>query len=293
MKCSSLLKTACAAAGCLFAAGVHPLAAQTNLLTNGSFENPGSTQTSTYSSVVSGANKTSSTITGWTATTGSSGSASVIYNASGTTGATWSPNPDAGTYTIQMDSSSASNDTAFTTGDSMAQSLTLGAGSYQLTFYYQSEVGSGKGGDVALQLSLAGIGAITGVTGTGPIQFDHNFTSAPAKAAASPVLTTVQTPAKNTDTLASETAAMGWQPVQVNFTMATAGTVTVKLSDVATTTFANYSQSSNVSIDNVVLSSVPEPSAMVWLAVAAVGGLAAAGRGLTRKTAWGLFRLGR
>lgn len=104
-----------------------------NLLTNGDFENIGTiTLNNGYAAVGSGG-----LIPGWTTVAGTAANANV-YVATANSGATWIPNPQSGTYSIQLDSTS--ND-ALQTSSSISQTLKVTSGqSYLLSFWFNTEV---------------------------------------------------------------------------------------------------------------------------------------------------------
>jgi hypothetical protein len=102
--------------------------ARANLLANGDFESPGSALTTTVTNVGSG-----TLITSWTTTTGNGVGSGVFYSANGN-GATI-PNPESGTYCVQLASG-----TAATVGSSIAQSFNVQAGvQYTLSFFINSQ----------------------------------------------------------------------------------------------------------------------------------------------------------
>ena len=102
------------------------------LIINGSFESPGPAYTSDYAAIAS------NTLTGWTSTVGN-GTNPANYLSATNSGASWIPNPQSGSYCVQLDSS----DTAglYTIGATLAQTISLTANTqYQLTFYMSAEV---------------------------------------------------------------------------------------------------------------------------------------------------------
>lgn len=135
----------------LLAAGAsffRPGSASANLLTNGSFENPGSTLTTNYVGVGAGTQ-----IAGWTTAAGNGSTPNVYYSTNGST-ASWIPNAQSGNYCVQLDSTQG---TSYTVGSSISQTFTVAtAGKYTLSFWINTEVGSGKGGTAGVMVSLSG-----------------------------------------------------------------------------------------------------------------------------------------
>lgn len=110
--------------------------AHANLLTNGSFEQPGAALTTDFTNVGSG-----NAITGWTTQTSNGPGGSVYYAASNNT-AGWLPNPSNGNYFVQLDSTSQCCG-SYTVGSSIAQSFNVTIGTtYRLTFDLNNEVAS-------------------------------------------------------------------------------------------------------------------------------------------------------
>ena len=132
-----------------------------NLLTNGDFENIGTiTLNNGYAAVGSGG-----LIPGWTTVAGTAANANV-YIASANSGATWIPNPQSGTYAIQLDSTS--ND-PFLTSSSISQKITVTGGqSYLLSFWFNTEVKNGLTSVIQTTLSGAFASTNTYSTTAGP-----------------------------------------------------------------------------------------------------------------------------
>ena len=221
--------------------------AHAQAFTNGSFE-LGSTTGSVGNSTAStgllgtGLGNTFNTtaVTGWTTTLGGSTTPG-IFRSNNTTSA-WVPNAQAGTYCLQLDGSSAASDAKFLTGAKTTASQTFyaNAGSYSFSFYMSGEVGASKTGTVGALVSLSGVatGALT----------NQEYTIA------------------NTNTTAGS-----WTKETFNFTVTNPNTaITLTFADDnSSASLANYTASSNVAIDNVVLTQVPEPTTMLGGALAA------------------------
>ncbi len=165
-----------------------------NLLTNGDFENIGTiTLNNGFSAVGTGG-----LIPGWTTTAGSAANANV-YIAAANSGANWIPNPEHGTYAIQLDSTS--NNT-LRRSSTISQTVTVNAGgSYLLSFWFNTEVKANL--TSIIQTTLSGAFASTN---------------------------TYSTTAGATITQASAV----WVHVTQTFTATTSGNLTILFSDIST-----------------------------------------------------------
>jgi hypothetical protein len=214
--------------------------AQANLLVNGDFEDPGTSVTTNYQPFTGGNNTTNNTtIPGWYLRPNTSnGSSPTIFYTQSTpsdpTSASWIPNAQSGEFLMQLDSTNS--DASWTQGSSLYQIFTATAGTfYELSFWINTEVGSGKGGTSAIILNVGTLSgdATTGAIGTGYIS-DETFT--------------VTNPAN----VARANAV--WQQHTIYFTATASGDTVLRFADSPT------SSNSNISIDNVVLVVVPEPA---------------------------------
>lgn len=202
-------------------------ASYANLIVNGSFESPGAAYTSDYAAIAS------NTLPSWTSTVGN-GTGPANYLSALNSSAYWIPNPQSGSYCVQLDSS----DTAafYSTGASLSQTVALTAGvSYLLTFYMSAET-NGAGTPVTSQINVilngggfANQNMVNPATGTTGFQASW---SGAAKANPEP----------------------SWVQWGLTFTPTVTGNVTIKFQDV----WVNNSVSSNSSLDNIDLSVVPE-----------------------------------
>lgn len=216
--------SAIGAACLLLALSLAP--ARANLLTNGNFENPGATLTTGNVNVAGTSN-----LTGWTATAGNGSNPGVYYAANG--GAGWIPDAQSGSYCVQLDSTSTS--ASWTAGSSISQTFNISqAGTYQLSFWINTEVGTGKGGTSAVDVTLSN----SGLLGLGILQ--------------NTVLNGVKYTVTNSADVTRGDAL--WQNYTVNFTVNSNQLSNYKL------TFADdpSSGNSNVSVDNVSVELVPE-----------------------------------
>lgn len=207
--------------------------ASANLLTNGDFETTSpQVAVGSYANIAPGQ---PTTLTGWTTALSTGGSGPGIYVASaGSTG--WIPNPEHGNFCVQLDST---NSGTFTTGASISQTVTLAANTtYWLTFYINTEVGSGKGGTSGIDVTITNPSSVNIVNGV-------QYTATSGAAGSSPAATTP------------------WTEYQIQFKSSTAGNYTFKFQD------DPISQNSNISIDNVDLETVPEASH--WMIFAGFG----------------------
>jgi len=205
-----------------------------NLLVNGDFESPGSSVplggTTDYTSI--GTN----TLPGWTSAVGNGHNAANYYSATGST-AFWIPNPQSGSYCVQLDSSDQTNN--YSVGGSLAQTVALVANvNYVLTFYMSAETGHGVA--VTSQINVILSGAINQTTS---FQASWNGND---KANPEP----------------------SWVKCTLNFTPTTTGNVTLKFLDV----WVNNPASSNASLDNIDLEVLPEMTP--WSMTAAFTALA-------------------
>ncbi len=233
-----LLATFLLTAGALL---LCPGIATANLLTNGSFENPGATLTTSYLGVGAGTQ-----ITGWTTAIGNGSTPNVYYAASNST-ASWIPNAQSGNYCVQLDSTQGTN---FTVGSSIAQTFTVAtAGKYTLSFWINTEVGTGKGGTAGVMVSLSG--AATG-----------NLANAEY---------TVTNPS------GVSRANAAWVQYTATFTTTAANTaITLKFMDDTNVTLGNF-PNTNVSIDNISVD-VFVPEFSHWSVFLGFGALTLAAR---------------
>ena len=218
-----------------------------NLLTNGSFESPGSSLTTNYTDVNSG-----TSITGWTTKISSnfgfpSSDGSVFYAATNNTAA-WLPTAANGNYFIQLDSTSQCCGN-YSVGSSIAQSFNVNQGvTYRLTFSLNNEVNS-SGASQAL-VSFTGSGYHTAN--------DQAFT--------------ISQTAGNGTTKANTL----WSTESYTFTATGTGLTTLKFTD-------GPGCNNNVSLDNISVEVVPEFSH--WAVFAGFGLLVAGGQQLRRRRA--------
>jgi len=209
-----------------------------NILVNGNFEDPGIALTTDY---VAYSTDNDTAIPGWyLRPTTSDGPNFAIYYTQSTPGdrttASWIPNAQNGAFLMQLDSTQS---TGFTVGCSLYQVISLVSGTeYELSFWINTEVGAGKGGTSA---SLLNVGTLTGAANIGAIgtSYISNQTF------------TVTNPANVTP------AAAVWQQHSIRFTATTGGDTVIRFADSPT------SSNSNVSLDNVSLVVVPEPSVVM------------------------------
>ena len=196
-----------------------------NLIVNGSFElvgsapgSPASTFTTDYAAVAA------NTLYGWTsAITAEPGAGNYLSTVNST--ANWIPNPFAGSYSMQLDSSTTSN--SYAGGNSLSQTISLTSGlQYQLTFYMSAEAARGVATSSTLNVILNGGGF-------------SNFTTA------------FTANAPGTDTKAT---TADWVLQTLNFTPTVSGAVTLTFQDI----YVVNSTSSNASLDNIDLAVVPE-----------------------------------
>ena len=217
--------------------------------TNGDFENgstTGSVGNSTASTGVLGTGLlggfNTTAVTGWTTTVGG-GTSAGIYRSNNSINS-WVPTAQAGTYCLQLDGSSAKSDPKFLSGaqTTVSQTFYESAGSYSFSFYMSGEAGSGKNGTVGALVSLSGVN-------TGALS-NQEYTI------------------NNTATTAGS-----WTKETFNFTVTSATTpITLTFADDnSSAALANYTASSNLAIDDITLSQVPEPTTVFggFLAVAA------------------------
>jgi hypothetical protein len=195
-----------------------------NLIINGSFEfvgpgpgNPASTYTTNYAAI--GTN----TLYGWTSSVSSEPGAANYLSAANSS-ANWIPNPFAGNYSMQLDSSQTTG--AYAGGNSLSQTVSLTSGSqYHLSFYMSAEAARGVTTTSTLNVILNGGGF-------------SNFT------------TTFTASAPGTDTKATTP----WVLQTLDFTCTTTGDVTLTFRDI----YTPNGTSSNASVDNISLDVVPE-----------------------------------
>ena len=196
-------------------------------------------------------------ITGWTTQVGN-GAGANVYEASTATGQTWVPPAENGTYVVDLDGSQNANDAAFLGDgsaltpkrDSITQTFTLAPGRYNLSFWINNEVGNSKGGTSGALVLLSGVAS-------GGLNFAEYTVTNPANATA---------------------ATSTWKNYTDTFTVTNAtAPITLTFADDNNSALANYTSSSNISIDNVSINTVPEPStwAMLGLGVAGAGVMAA------------------
>ncbi len=252
-----------------------------NLFTNGDFENTplpsgtpyggsGTATATTTSAVDVGAG---TNIAGWTTTLGNGDAGAGNYFAGRSqTAAEWIPSAQSGNYSVQLDSRPGSG--TFTIGNSIYQSLNLAAGSYQLTFYYRSELTNTTGvpATVGAFIGLNSGGSV-GVNATGYQGIGQTFTARSDQAAG--------TAGNNIDP--------AWNKGTLNFSLSAAGIYRFTFLDGVTGALnsgngtntistsserGGFSDDSNISLDNFDLEIVPE---FAHWAVFAVFGLLVAG----------------
>ena len=209
-----------------------------NLLVNGDFENPGTAVTTDYEGYTA---DNDSAIPGWylRPTTSDGVSPTIFYTQStpgDRTSATWIPNAQNGAFLMQLDST---NSTPFTVGSSLYQVISLVSSTeYELSFWINTEVGGGKGGTSG---SLLNVGTLTGNANIGAIGTSYISNQT--------FLVTNPNNVSATDAV--------WQQHSIRFTATTTGDTVIRFADSTT------SSNSNVSLDNVVLVVVPEPSVVM------------------------------
>jgi hypothetical protein len=175
---------------------------------NGDFEQPGSALTTDFIGVGAGTQ-----ITGWTTTLSTTGVGPNNYYSHTNSSASWIPNPESGSYSVQLDSNNALGGN----GNSIFQTVSLTAGrSYTLTFWIHSET----------QTNITPSSVILSVTGA--TNFTNQTFSAPGQIGT------------------SKTTA--WTQATFNFTMTASGNETITFTDAPGNLTTN-----NVSLDNVDL----------------------------------------
>ena len=200
---------------------------EANLLSNGSFEQPGASLTTNYV----GLGSTSGY--GWTTQVSNApgGAGNVFYAAANNT-ASWLPNPSNGNYFVQLDSTNQSG-SGYTVGSSIAQSFNVTQGTtYHVSFDLNNEVG-----------------------GSGTSQVLLSFNGAGYQTANAQAFTISQTAGNGTNrgnTL--------WSTESYTFTATSTGLTTIKFTD-------GPGCSNNVSLDNVSVEVVPEFSHWAVFAV--------------------------
>lgn len=195
-----------------------------SLIINGSFElvgpppgSPASTYTTNYAAI--GTN----TLYGWTSSISTQPGAA-NYLSTTNSSANWIPDPFAGNYSVQLDSSQTTG--AYAGGNSLSQTLSLTSGvTYHLTFYMSAEAARGVATTSTLNVILNGGGF-------------SNFT------------TTFTASAPGTDTKATT----DWVFQTLDFTPTATGNITLTFQDI----YTPNGTSSNASLDNVDLVIVPE-----------------------------------
>jgi hypothetical protein len=211
-----------------------------NLLVNGDFELPGATFTTNYAAMAS------NTVTGWTSTVGNGTGPANYYSATNSTAA-WIPNPQSGSYSVQIDSSNNKN--FYSSGGSLAQTVSLVANiNYVLTFYMSAETGHGVASTSQIDVILNGGGFVNQNQinpGTGTTGFQASSSGA-----------------------AKATPETSWVKWTLNFTPTVTGNVTLTFQDV----WFNNTVSSNASLDNIDLEALPEMTP--WSMTAAFTALA-------------------
>ena len=195
-----------------------------SLITNGSFEfvgsapgSPASTYTTDYRAIAA------NTLYGWTSSISTQPGAA-NYLSTTNSSANWIPDPFAGNYSVQLDSSQTTG--AYAGGNSLSQTISLTSGTqYHLTFCMSAEAARGVATTATLNVILNGGGF-------------SNFT------------TTFTASAPGTDTKATTP----WMLQTLDFTPTTTGNITLTFQDI----YTPNGTSSNASLDNVDLVAVPE-----------------------------------
>lgn len=213
-----------------------------NLLVNGDFELTNLPTGSNGGALLNGTG-----LPGWTLT-GGDGAGMNIYQYTSAFNLGFTPIPQNGNYGVWLDGTVGTGNENFTVGPSISQSLTLDPGVYNLSFYINTEVGniSGneKGGTSGVLVDLLGTGITNGA-------LNHSeFTV--------------------TNPVGVSQSAAQWQLVSENFTVSNPSLITLSFFDDPNTSLANLNQSSNISVDNVSIAAIPEPSSLALMAIGAM-----------------------
>ena len=213
-----------------------------NLLVDGDFE-----LTSLPAGSNGGALLGGTGLPGWTLA-GGDGAGMNIYQYTSLFNLGFTPVPQSGNYGVWLDGTVGNGNENFTLGPSISQSLTLNPGVYNLSFYINTEVGNipgnEKGGTSGVLVNLLGTGITSGALN------QAEFTV--------------------TNPVGVSQGAAQWQLVSENFTIANTSLITLSFFDDPNTSLANLNQSSNISVDNVSIAAIPEPSSLALMAIGAM-----------------------
>jgi hypothetical protein len=245
---STLLVVSVLAASWLFGGRTH---AQ---LVNGDFSAPGLPPGTNAEPVIT-SGTTSTLLNGWTATKSNNADSNVYYytsNPDAQNGAFFFLNnpPPGFNFAVQLDSTTGNgSQETFTQGASLSQALSLAPGTYTLSFYISTEVGSqggvDKGGTSGILVSLTG----------------SNFTSGSLNNAE--FTTTSPVPATR--------ATAPWTLETTNFTIGTGGSsVTLTFQDDPNPTLGNNLRSSNIGVGGISIAAIPEPAPLTLIGIGLV-----------------------
>lgn len=225
-------------------------------LINGDFSAPGLPPGLNAEGIIPAGQTSSALLTGWTATKSVNADSNVYY---------YTTNPDAQspaffflnnpppgfTFAVQLDSTTGNgSQERFGPGQgaSLSQALSLAPGTYKLSFYISTEVGSDrgvdKGGTSGILVSLTGSGITSGSLNS------QEF------------LTTSPVPATR--------ATAPWTLETTNFTLGGSGSVTLTFQDDPNPLLGNNLRSSNVGLGGISIAPIPEPAPLTLIGVGLV-----------------------
>ena len=227
-------------------------------LINGDFTLPGLPSGVNAEGLIPAGQNSSTSLTGWTVTSSDLADSNAYYYTANPNAfnpaASFLPNPPAPfNFAVQLDSSTGDgSQERFTQGATLSQALFLPANTYQLSFYFATEVGSAngvdKGGTSGILVNLLG----PGITSGSLVNAEYKVTN--------PI------PATRANTV--------WEHVTADFTVGsgTPGTPNVVLAfqDDPNPLYGNNLRSSNVSIAGVSIQPIPEPAPLTLIGVGVV-----------------------